>query len=114
MPWREFLALIGTGAPRETTNTSTIHAARASTSTAVANVQLPGEAREEIGRCHGDLPGGARGRCTGIACTTWNHPSRQCGQFCHSMPATRRMNASTDSTTTGSGAGDLAREKRIF
>ena len=29
----------------------------------------------------------------------------QCGQACHSMPATRCMNAATDSTTAGSGMG---------
>ena len=44
------------------TNTSAIFAAWASAFTAVANIQLPGEAREEIGKCHGDPPGGARGR----------------------------------------------------
>jgi hypothetical protein len=46
MPLREFPALIDAGMPRDTTNTNVISAAWASASTAEANAQLPGEARE--------------------------------------------------------------------
>jgi len=43
---REFPALIDAGMPRDTTNTNVISAAWAFASTADANAQLPGEARE--------------------------------------------------------------------
>ena len=50
-----------------------------------------------------DEPGGAR---TGASDpVTPKCPMPQCAQARHSMRATRRMNASTDSITTGSGVG---------
>ena len=105
MPSRDSAARIGIVIPCNPPHTSAVHAARTSASTAVANAQLPEETREETGKRHDALPGGARGKFAGIACATWNRPSWQCGQFRHSIPATRRMNASTDSSTTGSGTG---------
>ncbi|MDP2828687.1 MAG: hypothetical protein Q8O37_08775, partial [Sulfuricellaceae bacterium] len=46
IPLRDSVAYIGIGTPCKQTNTSAIHAAWASASTAVSNAQLPGEARD--------------------------------------------------------------------
>ena len=42
---------------------------------------------------------------TGIGAVGTKQPSPQCAQRAHPMRSMRHMNAATDSTTTGSGAG---------
>ena len=61
MPRRDSAACLGIVTPCKPRHTGAAHAAWASASTAVANAQLPEEAREGIRKFHGGLPGGARG-----------------------------------------------------
>lgn len=53
----------------------------------------------------GPREGGAHGGVGAIAAVGTYIPWPQCGQRAHSVRSILRMNAATDSTTTGSGAG---------